>query len=40
MVGASLEQDALMLIRGDRREHPEQSIAYARRNGVVLPWSN
>ncbi len=31
--------DALMLILGDQHEHLGQSIAYARTNGVVPPWS-
>ncbi len=30
---------ALMLIFGDQHEHLGQSIAYARTNGVVPPWS-
>jgi uncharacterized damage-inducible protein DinB len=30
---------ALMLILGDQHEHLGQSIAYARSNGVVPPWS-
>ena len=30
---------ALMLILDDQHEHLGQSIAYARSNGVVLPWS-
>jgi uncharacterized damage-inducible protein DinB len=33
------KQDALMLILEDQHEHPGQSIAYARTNGVVPPWS-
>jgi uncharacterized damage-inducible protein DinB len=33
------KQDALMLILGDQHEHLGQSIAYARTNGVVPPWS-
>jgi uncharacterized damage-inducible protein DinB len=32
-------QDALMLILEDQHEHLGQSIAYARTNGVVPPWS-
>ena len=28
-----------MLILEDQHEHPVQSIAYARTNGVVPPWS-
>jgi len=34
------KQDALMLIILDQHEHLGQSIAYARTNGVVPPWSN
>ena len=33
------KQDALMLILEDQHEHLGQSIAYARINGVVPPWS-
>jgi uncharacterized damage-inducible protein DinB len=33
------KQDALMLILDDQHEHLGQSIAYARTNGVVPPWS-
>ena len=33
------KQAALMLILGDQHEHLGQSIAYARSNGVVPPWS-
>jgi uncharacterized damage-inducible protein DinB len=33
------KQSALMLILGDQHEHLGQSIAYARTNGVVPPWS-
>src|SRR5690348_2762794 len=33
------KQDALMLIFEDQHEHLGQSIAYARSNGVVPPWS-
>ncbi len=33
------KQGALMLILGDQHEHLGQSIAYARTNGVVPPWS-
>ena len=33
------KQAALMLILGDQHEHLGQSIAYARTNGVVPPWS-
>ena len=33
------KQGALMLILADQHEHLGQSIAYARSNGVVPPWS-
>jgi enamine deaminase RidA (YjgF/YER057c/UK114 family)/uncharacterized damage-inducible protein DinB len=33
------KQGALTLIRDDQHEHLGQSIAYARTNGVVPPWS-
>jgi len=33
------KQAALMLLLGDQHEHLGQSIAYARTNGVVPPWS-
>lgn len=33
------KQDAIMLLLGDQHEHLGQSIAYARTNGVVPPWS-
>ena len=33
------KQDALTLILEDQHEHLGQSIAYARTNGVVPPWS-
>jgi uncharacterized damage-inducible protein DinB len=33
------KQDALMLILNDQHEHLGQSIAYARTNAVVPPWS-
>jgi uncharacterized damage-inducible protein DinB len=33
------KRDALMLIFEDQHEHLGQSIAYARTNGVVPPWS-
>jgi uncharacterized damage-inducible protein DinB len=33
------KQGAMMLILGDQHEHLGQSIAYARSNGVVPPWS-
>ena len=36
---ATKAQDALMLIIEDQHEHLGQSIAYARSNGVVPPWS-
>jgi uncharacterized damage-inducible protein DinB len=36
---AMTKQDALMLILEDQHEHLGQSIAYARTNGVVPPWS-
>jgi len=32
-------QDALMHVLADQHEHLGQSIAYARSNGVVPPWS-
>ncbi len=32
-------QEALMLLLSDQHEHLGQSIAYARTNGVVPPWS-
>jgi uncharacterized damage-inducible protein DinB len=32
-------QDAVLLILEDQHEHLGQSIAYARTNGVVPPWS-
>lgn len=32
-------QSALMLLLSDQHEHLGQSIAYARTNGVVPPWS-
>jgi uncharacterized damage-inducible protein DinB len=34
-----MKQSALMLILEDQHEHLGQSIAYARSNGVVPPWS-
>src|SRR5512135_1098077 len=37
--GDMTKQGALMLIFGDQHEHLGQSIAYARTNGVVPPWS-
>ena len=33
------KQSAIMLLLGDQHEHLGQSIAYARMNGVVPPWS-
>jgi uncharacterized damage-inducible protein DinB len=33
------KQAAVMLILGDQHEHLGQSIAYARTNGIVPPWS-
>jgi uncharacterized damage-inducible protein DinB len=36
---AMTKQDAVMLILEDQHEHLGQSIAYARTNGVVPPWS-
>jgi len=33
------KQAALMLILNDQHEHLGQSIAYARSNSVVPPWS-
>jgi len=33
------KQSALMLVLEDQHEHLGQSIAYARANGVVPPWS-
>ena len=33
------KQGAVMLLLGDQHEHLGQSIAYARTNGVVPPWS-
>jgi len=33
------KQDAVMHILADQHEHLGQSIAYARSNGVVPPWS-
>jgi hypothetical protein len=33
------KQAALMLLLADQHEHLGQSIAYARSNGVVPPWS-
>ncbi|HKD09396.1 MAG TPA: DinB family protein [Bryobacteraceae bacterium] len=33
------KQSALTLLIGDQHEHLGQSIAYARSNGVVPPWS-
>ena len=33
------KQDAIMYLMSDQHEHLGQSIAYARSNGVVPPWS-
>jgi uncharacterized damage-inducible protein DinB len=33
------KQDAIMHVLNDQHEHLGQSIAYARTNGVVPPWS-
>jgi uncharacterized damage-inducible protein DinB len=33
------KQSALMLLLADQHEHLGQSIAYARANGVIPPWS-
>ena len=33
------KQDGVMHILDDQHEHLGQSIAYARSNGVVPPWS-
>jgi uncharacterized damage-inducible protein DinB len=33
------KEDAVRLLLGDQHEHLGQSIAYARTNGVVPPWS-
>jgi uncharacterized damage-inducible protein DinB len=33
------KQGALMLVLEDPHQHLGQSIAYARTNGVVPPWS-
>jgi uncharacterized damage-inducible protein DinB len=33
------KQGALMYLLDDQHEHLGQSIAYARSNGVVPPWS-
>jgi len=33
------KQGALMLLLADQHEHLGQSIAYARTNGVIPPWS-
>lgn len=35
----STKQGAAMMLLGDQHEHLGQSIAYARSNGVVPPWS-
>ena len=40
LFGADMtKRDAVMHILGDQHEHLGQSIAYARSNGVVPPWS-
>lgn len=39
MFSASSRHDAVMGLLFDQHEHPGQSIAYARSNGVVPPWS-
>jgi uncharacterized damage-inducible protein DinB len=33
------KQGAIMFLLSDQHEHLGQSIAYARSNGVVPPWS-
>jgi len=33
------KDDAVRFLLGDQHEHLGQSIAYARSNGVVPPWS-
>ena len=33
------KEDAVRFLFGDQHEHLGQSIAYARSNGVVPPWS-
>ena len=33
------KEDAVRYLFGDQHEHLGQSIAYARSNGVVPPWS-
>lgn len=35
----STKQGAAMMLLGDQHEHLGQSIAYARSNGIVPPWS-
>jgi hypothetical protein len=35
----STKQAAAMMLLGGQHEHLGQSIAYARSNGVVPPWS-
>ena len=35
----STKQGAAMMLLSDQHEHLGQSIAYARSNGVVPPWS-
>jgi hypothetical protein len=39
MFGSPLQPGALMLILEDQHEHLGQSIAHARTNGEVPPWS-
>jgi uncharacterized damage-inducible protein DinB len=34
-----IKEDAVRYLFGDQHEHLGQSIAYARTNGVVPPWS-
>jgi uncharacterized damage-inducible protein DinB len=33
------KEDAVRFLFGDQHEHLGQSIAYARSNGIVPPWS-
>ena len=33
------KEEAVRFLFGDQHEHLGQSIAYARSNGVVPPWS-
>ena len=39
LFGEDMTKQAVMLILEDQHEHLGQSIAYARSNGVVPPWS-